>query len=118
MLESDPDIRLVITTVGSREEASTIGRTLVEEHLVACATILPEVQSIYCWRGTLEDDREILMLLKTHASRLDALEARLHQLHSYDTPEFLVLHVDAGSQRYLEWMKGHFCVQPEPAGQS
>jgi periplasmic divalent cation tolerance protein len=108
MLENSSLARLVLTTVPNREEAARLGRTLVEERLAACATVVPEAQSIYRWQGKIESSNEFLLLLKTEAERLPALEARLHQLHSYETPEFLVLSVESGSRRYLAWL--HDCL--------
>jgi periplasmic divalent cation tolerance protein len=105
MLQSNPEIRIVLTTAGSREEAAGIGRTLVEERLAACATSLPGVESIYHWRGEIETGSETLLLLKTQVDRLEALHTRLMALHSYETPEFLVLSVEAASQGYREWLK-------------
>jgi periplasmic divalent cation tolerance protein len=96
--------RIVLTTASSLEEAEHIGRTLVEESLAACANLIPGVRSIYRWQGQLESASETLLLLKTGADQLPSLEVRLHQLHSYETPEFLVLPVESGSQAYLEWL--------------
>src|SRR5271165_2945698 len=104
MLEPNPDIRIVLTTVGSREQAARIGHTLVEERLAACATALPGAESIYHWRGEIETAHETLLLLKTREKQLDALYARLLDLHSYETPEFLVLSVEAASRGYREWL--------------
>jgi periplasmic divalent cation tolerance protein len=104
MIESNPSIRIVFSTAGSREEAARIGLALVEERLIACATILPGVESIYRWRDTIETEPETMLMLKTSAENLDALEARLSELHSYETPEVLVIQVDAASDRYLRWM--------------
>jgi periplasmic divalent cation tolerance protein len=104
MPESTPNVRLVMTTTASPEEAASIGRTLVEEHLVACATMVPSVQSIYRWQGEIESATETLLLLKTSPDQLRPLETRLRELHSYDTPEFLVLPVESGSHPYLEWL--------------
>jgi periplasmic divalent cation tolerance protein len=104
MPEADPQARIVLTTVANADEAERLGRTLVEERLAACATLVPAVQSIYRWEGQVECSTETLLLLKTSAEQLPALEARLHQLHSYQTPEFLVLKVDAGSRGYLDWL--------------
>jgi periplasmic divalent cation tolerance protein len=104
MLESNPDVRIVLTTAGSREEAIRIGHTLVEERLAACATALPGAESIYHWRGEVETDHETLLLLKTRQIQLDALYARLLDLHSYETPEFLVLSVESASRGYREWL--------------
>lgn len=97
--------RIVLTTVVSPEEAARMGRVLVEERLAACATLVPGVQSIFQWKGAVESSVETLLLIKTNGDQLQALEARLHELHSYQTPEFLVLEVSAGSQRYLDWLQ-------------
>jgi periplasmic divalent cation tolerance protein len=104
MLEATSSVRIVMTTVESAEEAARLGRTLVEERLAACATSLPRVHSIYWWQGEIESSDETLLLLKTANERLPALESRLKELHSYETPEFLVLGVEAGSQSYLSWL--------------
>jgi periplasmic divalent cation tolerance protein len=106
MPELPTTARIVLTTAGSPGEASRIGRTLVAERLVACATVIPSVESIYEWQGRTELATETLMLLKTDAARIPVLEARLHTLHSYETPEFLVLPVEAASAGYLAWMQG------------
>ena len=100
-----PPARVVLTTAATPEEANRLARTLVEERLAACATLIPAVQSIYHWQGQVESATETLLLLKTGPDQLAALEARLHQLHSYQTPEFLVLCVEAASQRYLDWLQ-------------
>jgi periplasmic divalent cation tolerance protein len=107
-------IRLVMTTCDSSEEAARLGRTLVEERLAACATLIPGVRSIYRWQGALEDATEVLLLLKTSAELVGALEERLHALHRYETPEFLVLGVEEGSHRYVAWLLGN--VGPESSG--
>jgi periplasmic divalent cation tolerance protein len=106
MLESTSSARIALTTTASLEEANRLGRALVEERLAACATIIPAVESIYSWKGKLETSSEAMLMLKTGAEQLAALEARLRQLHSYETPEFLVLSVESGSHDYLEWLFG------------
>jgi periplasmic divalent cation tolerance protein len=98
--------RIVLTTAATLEEASHLGRTLVEEQLAACATLIPAVESIYRWEGNVESSSEVMLLLKTGVDQLAALETRLCQLHSYEVPEFLVLPVEAGSRAYLDWMLG------------
>jgi periplasmic divalent cation tolerance protein len=98
-------IRLVLTTVANPEEAARLGRTLVEERLAACITLIPGAQSIYRWQGEIESATETLLLIKTGDEQLARLEARLHELHSYQTPEFLVLEVDATSQLYFDWLQ-------------
>lgn len=100
-----PPARIVHTTAANPDEASHLARTLVEERLAACATVIPAVQSTYHWQGQVESSTETLLLLKTGRDQLAALEVRLLELHSYQTPEFLVLRVEAGSQSYLDWLQ-------------
>jgi periplasmic divalent cation tolerance protein len=105
MNDATSPIRIVLTTCASPGEASRLGRALVEERLAACATLIPSVQSIYHWQGEIELSTETLLLLKTGTEQLAVLEMRLHQLHSYQTPEFLVLGVEGVSHPYLEWLQ-------------
>lgn len=99
------DARIVLTTAANAEEARTLGRALVEEKLAACATVVPQVESIYHWQGEVETAGEALVLLKTAAQKVEALGRRLHELHTYETPEFLVVEVEQGSAAYLEWLR-------------
>jgi periplasmic divalent cation tolerance protein len=107
MNEGDPTARVVLTTVAHAEEAGRLARVLVEERLAACVSVVPGVESVYRWKGKVESAAEILLLIKTGVEQLAALEARLHELQSYETPEFLVLKVEAGSHAYLEWLQGN-----------
>lgn len=104
MPESTTTARIVLTTAASPEEAEGLARTLVEERLAACVSVIPSVQSVYRWQGAVEAATETLLLMKTSAEQVPALEARLQALHSYQTPEFLVLPVESGSGGYLEWL--------------
>ncbi len=112
MIEATSTARIVITTTASAEEATRLGRALVEEQLAACATLLPPVHSIYRWQGKIDSSSETLLLLKTAAGQLPALEARLQELHSYQTPEFLVLEIAAGSRSYLQWLNENLSAPP------
>jgi periplasmic divalent cation tolerance protein len=105
MPETTPNVRVVMTTAADPDEAAHLARTLVEERLAACATLIPGVESIYRWQGNVESSTETLVLFKTGPDQLEALEARLSELHSYEIPEFLALKVDAASQPYLDWLE-------------
>ncbi len=95
---------MVLTTLGAGTDASVLARTLVDERLAACVNVLPPMTSTYRWKGTVEQEREQQVIIKTTADRVAALEARLRQLHPYDLPEFLVL--DArGSAAYAAWVR-------------
>ena len=99
------DVRLVLTTIGSEAEAIAIAKTLVDDKLAACVNVLPEMISIYRWKGSVEQDKEHQIVIKTTADRLVLLEARLRQLHPYELSEFLVIDPAAGSPAYLAWVK-------------
>jgi periplasmic divalent cation tolerance protein len=100
-----PQARIVLTSLNGHDEAIRLGQTLVEEKLAACATIFPGAQSIYRWQGQIESVHETILLLKTCLDHIPALEVRLHELHGYQTPEFIVLPIEAGSKAYLEWLQ-------------
>jgi periplasmic divalent cation tolerance protein len=81
-----------------------LGRRLVDERLCACVNVVPGLTSVYRWEGAVEEAGEALALLKTTRRRLDALEARVRELHPYDEPEFLAFEVDRGASSYLAWV--------------
>ena len=114
MIESNSSVRIVLTTTANLEEAARLGHAFVEEKLAACATLIPAVESIYRWQGKVETSSETMLLLKTGTAQLAALEARLHQLHNYETPEFLVLGIDGGSHAYHAWMQSGLVDPSEP----
>ena len=95
---------IVLTTVSNAEQAQRLARGLVEARLAACVNIQSDVRSVYRWEGQIQDDPELLLLIKTREDRLDALEARINSEHPYDVPEFLVVGVDRGSPEYLAWV--------------
>ena len=98
--------RLMLVTVPHRELAGQIARALVEERLAACVNVVPGLRSIYRWRGQVEEDDELLLIIKTRQERVADVEARVIALHSYDTPEVISLAIEAGSARYLDWLAG------------
>src|SRR5690242_6107320 len=103
---------VVLVTCGSWPEGQRIAREIVSQRLAACANLLETpVQSVYRWKGKVEKAREFLLLIKTSASKLRALEAEVKRLHSYDVPEFIALPIVAGSRAYLRWLAD--CLNPE-----
>jgi periplasmic divalent cation tolerance protein len=102
---------IVLTTIGAGSDGEALARTLVTERLAACVNLLPEMQSVYQWKGELTVDRERQLIIKTTEGRLEALRTRLHQLHPYDVPEFLVIPVTEGSPEYLQWLAGNTAVE-------
>jgi periplasmic divalent cation tolerance protein len=100
------DALVVLVTAPSVEIAASIARTVVEERLAACGNVLPGVRSIYRWEGKLQDEPEVLLVLKTRRSRFAALRDRILALHPYETPVVIALPVEAGSDAYLDWIAG------------
>jgi periplasmic divalent cation tolerance protein len=99
-----PSVSIVLTTLGKDDDARTIARVLVEERLAACVNIVPGVTSVFAWQGKISEDGEQQLVIKTSTSTIAALEARLRELHPYETPEFLVIHASGGSESYLTWV--------------
>ena len=97
---------LLFVSCPDDETASTIARTLLQEQLAACINIINGVRSLYVWEGSIQEDNERLLLIKTSTKDLMALEERLHSLHPYDTPEFLIVKPEYISEAYLSWMEG------------
>lgn len=95
---------LCLSAFANREEARRVAETAVSEHLAACANLLPQIESIYRWKGKIERSDETLVFFKTTRERLAELEARIKSLHSYETPEFIALEIDSGSPAYLQWI--------------
>jgi len=98
------DAVVVLTTIGAAADAASLARTLVEERLAACVNVLPAMASFYRWKGTVEQDREQQLIIKTTAGRVAALESRLRALHPYELPEFVVLGAEA-SAAYAAWLR-------------
>ena len=96
---------LAITTCPDEPTAQQIAATLVQERLAACVNRVAGVTSTYFWDGRLQDDVEILLIIKTSAARVEALTARLKTLHPYDLPELVVLPVSGGNEAYLQWVR-------------
>jgi periplasmic divalent cation tolerance protein len=95
---------LVMSAVGAQTDAERIARALVEERVAACVNIVPGITSIYRWKGAVEQEPELLLVIKTMAAQLDALKARLLELHPYELPEVVVLPIGGGHQAYLDWI--------------
>ena len=100
------DALLVFTTLPSADKAAELAKLVVEERLAACANLLPAIRSIYRWQGKLQDENEVLVLLKTRAEHLERLKLRILELHPYEVPEVLAIPVEAGYQPYLDWLAG------------
>lgn len=95
---------VVLVTAPDVKTARKLARAALETRLVACANLLPGIESHYQWQGKIERGTEVLMVLKTTTVRLAALEQLIVAKHPYDTPEFVVLPISHGNQRYLDWV--------------
>ncbi len=101
---------IVLMTASTKEETVRIVRTLLEERLIACANIMDPVSSFFWWQGKIEEEKEVLVIMKSHETLFKKLSKRVMELHSYDTPEILALPIVNGSPSYLDWMKA--CLEP------
>jgi periplasmic divalent cation tolerance protein len=99
-----PEIILVLTTMPDDDRVDGVARTLVDERLAACVNVHGPMRSTYRWKGQVERDPERQVVIKTTRDRLPALESRLHSLHPYELPEFIVVDVTGGSAAYLQWV--------------
>jgi periplasmic divalent cation tolerance protein len=95
---------VTLMTARDRDEARRIAHTLVDEGLAACCNIVGTVESIYRWKGAVEETEEVLVVIKTTAERFDALRERVTQIHSYEIPELIALAVVEGLPEYLRWI--------------
>ena len=104
---SDPAILLCLCTCPDAASAQKLAETLVGERLAACVNRLPGVLSTYRWQGEVNTDNEELLLIKTTADRLPALERRVLELHPYEVPELIAVPVADGHAAYLDWVREH-----------
>jgi periplasmic divalent cation tolerance protein len=98
------DLRLVLTTCGSRDVADRLACALVERRLAACVNVLPQVSSTYRWLGKIERDDEVLVFIKTAATELKMMEATIREISGYELPELIAVEITGGSGRYLAWV--------------
>jgi len=98
------DAIVVFMTAGSVGEARRIADHLVEKRLAACVQVLPEIESVYRWKGELQTEKEVLMLAKTSADKFAELEKSVCAMHSYETPEIVAVPVSDISEAYRLWL--------------
>jgi periplasmic divalent cation tolerance protein len=95
---------VALSTVGTPEDAERIARALVERRLAACVNVLPNVASVYRWKGEVSRDQELLLVIKTRRDRLEALRQALVGMHPYEVPELVAVPVEQGHEPYLSWI--------------
>ena len=95
---------VIVTTVGTEEQANLIARELVARRQAACVNAVPGVRSTYRWKGKICTDGEIMLVVKTAEAEFDAVAATIRELHSYELPEILSFPVDRGDPGFLRWI--------------
>jgi periplasmic divalent cation tolerance protein len=95
---------LVLSTVGSAEDAERLARGLLERRLAACVNVVPGVVSFYRWKDAVQKDEERLLVMKTRADRFPALQAALREMHPYEVPEVVAFRISDGAPSYLRWL--------------
>lgn len=98
-------VHVILITAPDADTAASLARALIDEQLAACVNVVPGVRSFYRWEGRVEDDAEVLLIVKTSADRTAALADRVKALHPYDVPEVVALDVAEGSADYLDWVR-------------
>jgi periplasmic divalent cation tolerance protein len=104
---------VVITTVGTEEQANLIAREIVARRQAACVNILPGIRSIYRWKGKICKDGELLLVVKTLEQEFEAVAATIRELHSYELPEILSFSASHGEPGFLAWIAD--CVDKQAA---
>jgi len=99
------ELRVVLVTASSEEEALKIARSLVARKLAACVNVVPGVRSVYRWQGEVKDERELLLVVKTREAHLAHVVQAVKELHSYKNPETIALPILGGSEAYLGWLR-------------
>lgn len=100
-----PGIRLLLTTFADEAAAATVVRSLLDEHLIACGTLIPGARSIYRWKGAVEESSEVQVILKTSSEEASRCMVRLAELHPYEVPEIIEVEPGAISGPYADWIR-------------
>jgi len=100
----DRDLIVVVTSVGTEEQALDIAHALIRNRQAACVNLVPNVHSIYRWKGRVCDDGEFLLIIKTRASEFGAVRDTIHKINTYELPEVLAYRVDESSPAFSDWI--------------
>ncbi len=104
MQEKSIQHKLIMTTIGTEQQALALAEQLINQKLAACVNILPKMQSIYRWQGKLERGEEHLLLIKTLASHVEAVFEAVRADHPYELPEIIVVPIEDGYEPYINWI--------------
>jgi periplasmic divalent cation tolerance protein len=105
-VKSASTFAIVLVTAPDLKTARQLAQAALQAKVAACVNLVPKMESHYWWQGKIESSAETLLIFKTRRSRLAALEKLLLARHPYETPEFLVLPLRAGTAKYLAWLAG------------
>ncbi|MDM8560471.1 divalent-cation tolerance protein CutA [Candidatus Parabeggiatoa sp. HSG14] len=103
-MEKISNYQLLLTTCPNSEVANKLAHTLLKKHLAACVNILPNIQSVYEWKGDIVSDTEVLLFIKTRHEHYATIEQTLLQQHPYEVPELIAFPIENGLPSYLTWL--------------
>ncbi|MGV3774954.1 MAG: divalent-cation tolerance protein CutA [Verrucomicrobiales bacterium] len=109
------DYRLILITAPSLTVARRLAALLLKEKLVACASLVPKIESHYWWQGQLESSTEVLIILKTNSAAVPQIEKLAIANHPYETPEVIALEIKDGNEKYLNWISSSTVPSPSTA---
>lgn len=95
---------VILITAGTKKEAQKIARSLLSHRLAACVNVVPQVESLFWWKGKIDNAKEALLIVKTKAPLFKKLMLEVRRLHSYKCPEIIALPITKGSKDYLRWL--------------
>jgi periplasmic divalent cation tolerance protein len=98
---------LVLMTAGNKEEAAKIVRVLLKEKLIACGNIIDSVSSFFWWQNGIEEEKEVLVIMKSRENLFNKLSKKVIEIHSYEIPEILAIPIVDGTKPYFNWMKAY-----------
>jgi periplasmic divalent cation tolerance protein len=97
-------VAIVYSTIDNIQDARRIAHTLVEEQIVACVNIIPKIESVYRWKGKIENDEEVVLIAKTTDKNVKKTIQRIKSLHSYELPDIIVIPIIGGLKDYLDYI--------------
>jgi periplasmic divalent cation tolerance protein len=103
--DNGKELMVVVTSVGTEEQALDVAHALVRARRAACVNIIPNVHSVYRWKGRVCDDGEMLLIIKTRAASFEAVRETIHRVNTYELPEVLAYRVDWASPGFSNWIE-------------
>ena len=101
---TNQDLMVVVTSVGTEEQALDVAHALVRSRRAACVNIIPNVHSVYRWKGRICDDGEMLLMIKTRAIHFESVRETIHRVNTYELPEVMAYRVDWASPGFSSWI--------------